>query len=191
MGVRELRLEAEYEAMQGFHSDVLEWEAVGHNVPPDTYHITYQIRSIIGFEGGEPVYRSRHQVEIQFPSTYPRTPPIVNMITKPYVLHPNIFKGGKVCIEDRWRPVGMYLDTVCELVGQLIAYQKWNVNSPAHRHAEMLAWLDAHQQDEDVIPTDNRQIRLPAPADTIVWGVAAEEEPPSTPPSPRPARIQW
>lgn len=191
MGVRELRLEADHEAMVGFHSRVLSWTICGDSDPPDTYRITYLLRSIVGFKNGTPIYRSRHEVDISLPEEYPRRPPIVNLVTRPYVLHPNIYTSGRFCIEDRWRPVGMYLDTVCELVGQLIAYQKMNLRSAANRDSQLLAWLDANQGNPDLVPTDPSQIRLPDPLESIVWGFEAEPRPGrQEPPAPR-QRIEW
>jgi len=106
----------------------------------------------------------------------------VNVISQPYVLHPNIYKSGRVCIEDRWKPVGMYLDTICELVGQLVAYQKMNLSSPANPDTVLMAWVEANRHNPAVIPTDSVQIRLPQVEDAIVWG--REEDVPLP-------RIQW
>jgi len=182
MNVHEARLRAEYQAMQEFRSRVVTWRVVGTSDPPDTYEVTYHLRSVVGFDGDTPIYRSQHQVEIYLPPDYPRSPPVVNMISQPYVLHPNIFTSGRVCIEDRWKPIGMYLDTICELVGQLIAYQKVNIRSPANSDPVLLAWVEANCDDSTVIPTDHAQIRLPSVEDAIVWG--REEEIPLP-------RIQW
>ena len=182
MNVHEARLQAEHEAMQKFRSRVVTWEAVGTSDPPDTYKITYRLRSVVKFNGDTPIYRSQHQAEIYLPPNYPRCPPTVNMISKPYVLHPNIYNSGRVCIEDRWKPVGMYLDTICELVGQLIAYQKMNLRSPANRDQVLMTWVEANRHDFTVIPTDSAQIRLPQVENVIVWG--SEEDVPLP-------RIQW
>jgi ubiquitin-protein ligase len=182
MGVHELRLEAEHKAMKEFRSRVVNWTCVGYNDPPDTYRFTYQLRSIVGFDGGKPVYGNRHEVKVRFPSDYPRRPPNVELVSRPYALHPNIYSSGRVCIEDRWRPVGMYLDTVCELVGQLLAYQKMNTQSPANSDPELMAWVEANSHRPDLIPTDKAQIRLPDPVSSIVWGTEHK--------APR-RRIEW
>jgi len=173
MGVHEARLWAEYEAMQEFRSRVVEWEVVGDRSPPDTYLITYRLRSLVGFEDDNPVFKTGHRVRIELPSEYPRCPPVVRVVSRPLVLHPNIWSNGRVCIEDRWKPVGMYLDTICELVGKIIAYQTINTHSPANANGQLLAWVEANRDNPDRIPTDKSKIRLPAPEDTIVWG---EEE---------------
>jgi ubiquitin-protein ligase len=182
MNVHEVRLQAEYEAMQELRSQVATWEVIGSSNPPDTYRFSYHLRSIVGFEDDMPVYRDRHTVKVHLPPNYPRCPPTVRLVSKPYVLHPNIYISGRVCIEDRWKPVGMYLDTICELVGQLIAYQKMNLSSPANRDDTLFAWVERNRHDPDVIPTDSARIRLPQVKDAIVWGC---EEAPSEP------RIRW
>lgn len=182
MSVHEIRLQSELGAMQKFRSQVVTWETVGSTMPPDTYRITYHLRSIIALEDSTPIYRDRHQIEVHLPPKYPRCPPSVHIITRPYVYHPNVYKSGRVCIEDRWKPVGMYLDTICELVGQMIAYQKVNLGSPANPDAQLMAWVHANQDNASLIPTDKSQIRLPEVKDTIVWGETA-----ATPKS----RIEW
>jgi len=181
MNVHEARVQAEHQAMRKFRSQVVTWETVGTTDPPDTYMVTYRLRSVVSFDGDTPHYRSQHQVEIHLPPNYPRCPPTVHVVSTPYVLHPNIFKSGRVCIEDRWKPVGMYLDTVCELVGQLISYQKMNLESPANRDPILIAWVEASRHNTAVIPTDPVQIRLPLVEDAIIWG--REDAPPP--------RIQW
>ena len=96
MNVQEARLQAEYQAMQKFRSQVVTWETSSTNDPPDTYRITYHLRSVVGFDTETPRYRSRHQVEVHLPPDYPRCPPIVNVIRQPCVLHPNIYTSGRV-----------------------------------------------------------------------------------------------
>jgi len=182
MNVHEARLQAEYEAMQNFRSQVVTWDVVDSTHPPDTYRFTYHLRSIVGFEDDTPIYCDRHDVKVHFPPNYPRCPPTVRMVSNPCVLHPNIYASGRVCIEDRWKPVGMYLDTICELVGQLIAYQKMNLSSPANRDDNLLAWVGRNRHKPEVIPTDPSQIKLPQVEDAIVWG--REENVPGS-------RIQW
>jgi hypothetical protein len=168
--------------MQKFRSQVVAWKTVGASNPADTYCITYRLRSIVGLENGKPLYQSEHQVEIHLPPKYPRCPPTVRVTTRPFVLHPNVYRSGRVCIEDRWKPVGMYLDTICELVGQLIAYQKMNLQSPANPNSELIKWIGINRHNSAMIPTDPAQIRLPEIQDTIVWGSKNQTPPP---------RIQW
>lgn len=177
MSVHEARLWAEYEALQKFRSRVVTWEPIGYSKPPDVYRVTYQLRSLVGFEGSTPIFKTGHEVEIELSPDYPRCPPVVWIISRPIVLHPNIWTQGRVCIEDRWKPVGMYLDTICELVGKMIAYQTVNIYSPANRDPRLLDWVRANQDNPRYIPTDNSQIRLPAPEDTIVWGSEVEAPP--------------
>ena len=76
----------------------------------------------------------------------------------------------------------MYLETICELVGQLVAYQKMNTQSRANRDPVLMAWVEAHRHDPAVIPTDPTQIRLPLIEEASVWG--REEDAPLV-------RIQW
>jgi ubiquitin-protein ligase len=154
MNVHQARLQAEYEAMQKFRSQVVTWETLGDSRPPDTYTFTYYVRSIVGFENDAPIYRDRHKVKVHLPPNYPRCPPAVRVVSQPYVLHPNIYPSGRVCIEDRWKPIGMYLDTICELVGQLIAYQKMNLSSPANSGDTLLAWVKPNRQNPEMIPNE-------------------------------------
>lgn len=182
MSVHERRLQAEFEAMQAFRSHVMSWEVANGSSPPNSYIVTFRLRSIVGFVDGEATYQDLHKVSVELPPEYPRSPPVVSITSKPLVLHPNVYSNGRVCIEDRWKPVGMYLDSICEHVGKIIAYQIINTESPANRDSRVLAWVSANRNNARLIPTDGRQIRLPAAADMIVWGQADDSPPP---------RIQW
>ena len=111
-------------------------ERVG--TPPERYVIEYHIRGIERLEGTAPVYRDSHRVSIELPGTYPRTPPLCRMLTP--VFHPNI-EPAVICIGDHWTAAERLCDLVVR-IGEMIAYQSYNIQSPLDGEAAM--WADLH-----------------------------------------------
>jgi ubiquitin-protein ligase len=159
-GVRAARLKSEFEAMQNFSSDVLRWEAIGKKIPPDHYRLLYDLTSISGMEPNDTpqIVRKVWMVEVLLPPNYPWGKPEVRFVGD-QILHPNVWVNGDVCIEDKYQAgIGIPLDSLCEHIGQIIAYQKCNLNSPANANKDLQLWI--RSQSNQQLPTDSRQIRL-------------------------------
>lgn len=177
MSVREDRLQAEYNAMKKFRSKVVSWETVGNHNPPDVYHFTYDLRSVVGFSNGKPKFHKGFKVEVKFPSDYPRGKPEVRLISKPYPYHPNIWKSGRFCLEgtQHWIPgIGVPLDWICQMVGEMIAFQEVYLDSPANGDRTLRNWVKDTRNFRSVSkvanPVDPSPIRLPDLEDAISWG---------------------
>ncbi len=125
-------------------------ERVG--TPPERYVIEYHIRGIERLEGTTPVYRDSHRVSIELPGTYPRTPPLCRMLTP--VFHPNI-EPSVICIGDHWTAAERLCDLVVR-IGEMIAYQSYNIQSPLDGEAAM--WADLHSS---WLPIDSRDLMPP------------------------------
>jgi hypothetical protein len=159
MGVREDRLQSEYDSMQKFRSDVVTWEPVGKIRPPDHYRISYNLRSIIDLnDAGQPQIEHRVWiVEIRMPANYPWGKPEAFFVGDT-VYHPNVWKIGDICIEDEYQAgIGVPLDVLCEHIGKMIAYQEYNLGSPANDDWRLIDWLT--RSGETSLPTDDRRIR--------------------------------
>lgn len=120
--------------------------------PPEAYVVSYHINGIERINGDRVVYRDYHEVEIKLPGTYPRTPPVCRMLTP--IFHPNI-EPAIICIGDHWTAAERLCDLVVR-IGEMIAYQAYNIKSPLDGEAAM--WADLHQ---DMLPTDNRDLLPP------------------------------
>lgn len=119
--------------------------------PPDLYRIEYLIRSLQPTDNPEePAPRDVHQVEIQLTADYPRVAPQCKMLTPVY--HPNI-DPSHICVGDHWAAGERLVDLIVR-IGEMIAYQAYNIKSPLDAHAAM--WADLHP---DQLPTDARTIR--------------------------------
>jgi ubiquitin-protein ligase len=172
MSVRHNRLKADHKAIQRFRSDVVTFSVTSTTDPPEAYRIHYDLKSLVGLDNGRPRFKVGHEIEIVYKPSYPRVKPIVRVVSTPIPLHPNIWKDGRVCIEDRWIPgIGIPLDKICELVGIIISYQGYNLKSPANSNRELADWIRKNRR---LMPIDPSQIRLPDARDKIAWG---EEEP--------------
>lgn len=112
--------------------------------PPERYQIEFRVRSLRQVDGTMRVIKS-HTVEILLPRNYPRTPPQCRMLTP--VFHPNIAPHA-ICVGDHWSP-GESLESLVSRIGEMLAYQSYNVKSPLN--GEAARWVAEH---EDELPLD-------------------------------------
>src|SRR5258706_8110361 len=119
--------------------------------PPDLYRIEYRVESLEPTENPErPAPRNVHRVEIQLTGEYPRVSPQGRMLTPVY--HPNI-DPSHICVGDHWAAGERLVDLVVR-IGEMLAYQAYNIKSPLDAHAAMWADLNGEK-----LPTDARTIR--------------------------------
>jgi predicted Zn finger-like uncharacterized protein len=106
--------------------------------PPEKYQIEYQIKSLRMVHGElQPV--QRHIVEISLPLNYPRTPPQCRMLSP--VFHPNIAPHA-ICVGDHWG-AGESLQSIVARIGEMLAYQSYNVKSPLN--GEAARWVEENK----------------------------------------------
>jgi len=148
MRVRRLRADAEQMA-QTFNGAVPIRLKAAVGDPPETYQLEYFVRGLEPGKGGEPVFRDSHLVEIQLTSDYPRLSPHCRMLTP--IFHPNI-DAQTICVGDHWT-AGERLVDLAIRIGEMIAYQAYNIKSPLNGEAAM--WADLNN---DKIPTDARAV---------------------------------
>jgi ubiquitin-protein ligase len=120
--------------------------------PPESYQIEYRIRGLARGAGGQPVLQEHHLLEIQLTRDYPRQSPKCRMLTP--IFHPN-FDPTAVCVGDHWVASERLIDLVIR-IGEMIAYQAYNVKSPLDGEAAM--WADLNQRQ---LPIDSRDLRPP------------------------------
>jgi ubiquitin-protein ligase len=118
--------------------------------PPEAYQVEYSVRSLERGRGGKPVARDKHLVEIRLTSDYPRLSPQCKMLTP--VFHPNI-DPTTICVGDHWT-AGERLVDLTVRIGEMLAYQAYNIQSPLDAEAAM--WTDLNQPK---LPTDPRPLR--------------------------------
>ena len=129
--VRLRRLEADYEKLKQYvsrHPRVQLVQAEGK--PPERYQLQYQIVSVQQ-KDDQLLEAKTHIVEIALPRNYPRTPPQCRMLTP--IFHPNIAPHA-ICIGDHWS-AGEPLAAIVARIGELIAYQSYNIKSPLNGEA--------------------------------------------------------
>ena len=118
--------------------------------PPDAYEVEYRVRGLErGKRSDQPIVREHHLVEIQLPADYPRLPPKCKMLTP--VFHPNI-DPTTICVGDHWAAGERLADLVIR-IGEMIAYQAYNIKSPLDAEAAM--WADLHASE---LPIDSRNL---------------------------------
>jgi ubiquitin-protein ligase len=120
--------------------------------PPDLYQIEYFVRGLEPGIPGIPEPRNQHLVEIQLTSEYPRQSPKCKALTPAF--HPNIAPVA-ICVGDHWTASERLVDLIIR-IGEMLAYQAYNVNSPLDVPAAV--WAEQHAGQ---LPTDTRDLRPP------------------------------
>jgi ubiquitin-protein ligase len=150
MRTRRLLADAQHVAEAFRHSPlirVIETEGV----PPDLYRVEFRIKSLEPTaEPERPAPRDVHQVQIQLTADYPRVSPKCTMLTPVY--HPNI-DPSHICVGDHWAAGERLVDLIVR-IGEMLAYQAYNIRSPLDAQAAMWADLNTAK-----LPTDPRTIR--------------------------------
>ena len=118
--------------------------------PPEAYHVEYAVRGLERGKGNKPAAREHHLVEIRLTSDYPRLAPQCKMLTP--VFHPNI-DPSTICVGDHWTAGERLVDLTIR-IGEMLAYQAYNIQSPLDAEAAM--WADLNQP---TLPTDPRSLR--------------------------------
>lgn len=106
--------------------------------PPEVYQIEYRIKGLRRGWFGRPRVCSEHRAEIRLTSDYPRLAPQCKMLTP--IFHPNI-DAATICVGDHWTAGERLVDLIVR-IGEMIAYQAYNIKSPLDGKAAM--WADLH-----------------------------------------------
>lgn len=147
------RLQADFDQMQrAFKSFDLIRLVAAQGDPPELYRLDYEVAGLEAGEENYPVPRDHHRVEIQLPADYPRVAPLCRMLTP--VFHPNI-NPSHICVADHWT-AGERLVDLAIRIGEIIAYQAYNIKSPLD--AVAARWTDFNAA---ALPIDPRPLRPP------------------------------
>jgi ubiquitin-protein ligase len=120
--------------------------------PPDSYQIEYHIRGLSRGPNGTPVPRDEHLMEMKLTLEYPRQSPKCRMLSP--IFHPN-FEPAMICVADNWTAGERLVDLIIR-IGEMIAYQAYNIKSPLDGEAAM--WADHNRSS---LPTDSRDLTPP------------------------------
>lgn len=145
MSVRFRRLQAEFERISQLfasHERIRILESFG--TPPERYVVEYRLKGLVE-EQGEIKERGVHRAQILLGRNYPRELPRCSMLTP--VFHPNI-DHLRICTEDIGA-AGKTIDQVITFIGEMIAFQSYNVKSPLNGDAAR--WTIEHL---DQLPLD-------------------------------------
>jgi ubiquitin-protein ligase len=148
--VRTRRIQADLEQIQQtFMADSLIRLIAFTWLPVETYFFDFAIRGIERIKSKEPIFRDLHRAEVRMTRDYPRLAPACRMITP--IFHPNIDTSA-ICIGDHWT-AGERLADLIVRIGEMIAYQAYNIKSPLNAEAAM--WADLNREK---IPVDSRNL---------------------------------
>lgn len=153
MPVRTRRLIADLRQIrEAFGSGSLIRLLAAEGEPAEVYKIEYNIRGIESLKSRRPVFREQHVAEIRMTRDYPRLAPACRMLTP--IFHPNI-DPSSICVGDHWA-AGERLSDLVVRIGQMIAYQAYNIKSPLNGEAAM--WADLNPE---ALPIDGRDLYPP------------------------------
>jgi predicted Zn finger-like uncharacterized protein len=158
--VRLRRLKADHDKLQHYvrrHPRVRLIQSDGD--PPERYQLEYRINSLrmVGTDLHEV---QSHIVEVSLPRNYPRTPPQCRMLSP--VFHPNIAPHA-ICVGDHWGP-GESLESIVIRIGEMLAYQSYNVKSPLNGEAARWVEQNKHRVPLDAVSLLPEDDSHPAPA---------------------------
>jgi ubiquitin-protein ligase len=151
MRLRRLAADAEQMAKTFANSEIVNIKSTAGE-PADVYQLEYFVNSLHRDAKGKPIPRAEHVVEIQLTADYPRLSPKCKMLTP--IFHPNI-DPATICVGDHWTAGERLVDLVVR-IGEMLAYQAYNIKSPLDGEAAMWADLNPGK-----LPTDSRSIRPP------------------------------
>jgi len=162
--MRMRRLQSDYESVQRLahlHPRIRVEGTRGN--PPDRYVLLLKVRSLRE-QNDRLAIAEEHRLEITLPKAYPRDAPVCRMLTP--VFHPNIAPHA-VCIGDHWTAAES-LDLMIQRVGEMLAFQSYNVRSPLNGRAAQ--WVE---QNLERLPIDRDEFFVDlgsaaAPADAAV-----------------------
>ena len=194
--VRLRRLTADFDKLQDYvrlHPRVKLLQFDGD--PPERYQLEYRIRSLRQV-GGELTPIKSHLVEIVLPRNYPRTPPQCRMLSP--VFHPNIAPHA-ICVGDHWS-AGESLQSIVVRIGEMLAFQSYNVKSPLNGDAAR--WVEEHadelplddvsllvEERDDPEGDDDAFIAVEPPPLPVVKPRVVPPPPPPPVPAPQPVRV--
>ena len=120
--------------------------------PPETYQVEYRIRGLdLDPTTNRPRQRNYHKALIYLHREYPREKP--KCVLETPIFHPNF--GAYICIGDYWAAGETLVDIIIK-IGQMIAYQDYNVKSPLN--AVAARWAEENKR---VFPIDSRDLYQP------------------------------
>ena len=146
--------------------------------PAERYQIEYRISSIRQVDDQLTTVKN-HIVEIALPRNYPRTPPQCRMLSP--VFHPNIAPHA-ICVGDHWS-AGESLQSIVMRIGEILAYQSYNVKSPLNGEAARWVENHTHQLPLDPVSMILEETDTP-PTPPPASRQASPPEPPATPATP-------
>jgi len=121
-----------------------------HGDPPDQYQVEYRLRTLVMPEGGVLEYTGSAAVHIWLPPGFPHEPPLVRPISA--VFHPNVAPEG-IKIDHIWTSAVSTLAMVVGAVGEMLAYQQYDLNSSFNSMA--MDWVMANPEHVPVDPGAN------------------------------------
>ena len=152
--------------------------------PAERYQIEYRISSLRQVDDQLTTVKN-HIVEIALPRNYPRTPPQCRMLSP--VFHPNIAPHA-ICVGDHWS-AGESLQSIVMRIGEILAYQSYNVKSPLNGEAARWVEQHAHRLPLDPVSMILEEIDDPATNQATPTPQPPQPPPPRPTPSPAPAAV--
>ncbi len=171
------RLQADFEKLSDYvrrHPRLKIIQSEGE--PPERYQLEYRIRSLRQVND-ELIQAKSHLVEIALPRNYPRVPPQCRMLSP--VFHPNIAPHA-ICVGDHWS-AGEPLASLVARIGEMLAYQSYNVKSPLN--GEAARWVEQHLDELPLDPVSLLVEESESAASPSAPAAEAKAPPPVDPPA--------
>lgn len=126
--------------------------------PPEGYHITYLLRSIIGIEASKaPIYGDKHEVYIEFPENYPSKEAKLTIKMISEIWHPNVrchgAHKGRMCVNEKALSASHPLDSIVVMMGEILQYKNYLAeNVPPFPEDEVVAaWVRDYAEPNGIV----------------------------------------
>ena len=137
--------------------------------PPyvEQYELTFKIRSIVGIDRGAPIYRGVHVVRLSLPAGYPNADfPKAQMVTRPFVYHPNWFTSGRWCYGSASKSTEGLGNFVVRMM-QTLQYVDSIINPHSPANTEANSWY-LKNRGSAIFPTDRKKLPQPVIGGIVV-----------------------
>jgi ubiquitin-protein ligase len=154
--IRNLRLKSDYEEMANIRGALINWKPL-RGTPPyvEEYELTVNVKGIIA---NGPTYRDTHVIKVILPADYPTSAPFVQMVSTPFLFHPNWFVNGRWCFGKWMMPEGLGHHVVRMIRTIQYDTEITNEASPANQDANK--WY-LQKRNSGLFPCDRKQLPDP------------------------------
>jgi len=152
--IRSVRLRNEFKRLKKLEreSSLFKIRAVGEHDPPESYLLSFDLKTLVKEEGRIKVWESSTLVHIYCPLEYPREAPRILIVWPRNIFHPNI-SFPFICLSKLTPDI--FLNRICEMIADVLSYRNFTMHEGHSLNPEAARWA---RQNRDRFPIDRRSL---------------------------------